>query len=78
MFLLAQASIDLAQYGALGIMVAALFTFAYRAYDREAKRADRLEQENNRLRKHAEENVIPLLVRAMDVLEHSSHRHSQG
>lgn len=75
MFLLAQVSVDLAQYGALGVMVTALFAFAYRAYDREAKRADRLEQENQRLQRHAEENIIPLLIRAMDVLEH---RHRRG
>lgn len=69
--LLAQASpwVDpLVEYGVLGIIVAILFTFARHAYNREAKRADRLEEENNRLRRHNEEKIIPLLVRAMDAL----------
>lgn len=59
----------LAQYGVLGIIVIVLFLFARQAYDREAKRADRLEEELAKLRDRTEERIIPLATRAIDVLE---------
>lgn len=68
--------IDLAQYGAIGVILAALLWFAKHAYDREAERADRLEEENSRLRQKVEDDIIPLLTRAMDALrERDLERH---
>lgn len=63
---------DWIQYGVLGLVVLSIIVgwlTPGRQTEREASRADRLEQENQRLRQHTEDKVIPLLVRAMDLLE---------
>lgn len=71
MDLLAQAAPigDLAQYGALGIIAAALFIFAKHAYDREAARADRLEAELKRANAKIVDDVVPALERAAFLVE---------
>lgn len=76
----AQAVADLAQwaqYGVLGLVVVALlmgWLVPGRYFDREVRRGDRLEAENERLRHQVEDRVIPLLTRAMDVLDRSRRR----
>lgn len=40
-----------------------------RVYDREAARADRLEEENGRIRDHVEQRIVPLVTQAIGVLE---------
>lgn len=59
----------IAQTGVLGALVALLLVFAYRAYRREVDRADRLEAENSKLRDGIESRVVPLVERALTVLE---------
>lgn len=49
------------QYGVLGLAVAGLAVFARQAYNREAARADRLEQENQRLNQLIQDKHIPAL-----------------
>lgn len=60
--------------GILGLVVLSLimgWLTPGRQTDREAKRADRLEEENQRLRGLWEDRGIPLLTRAIDVLDRS-------
>lgn len=59
----------IAQTGVLGALVVLLGVFAYRAYRRETERADRLEQENSHLRDGIETRVVPLVERALVVIE---------
>lgn len=59
----------IAQNGILGALVVLLGVFAYRAYRREVERADRLEAENGRLRDGIETKVVPLVERALAVIE---------
>lgn len=68
---------DWIQYGVLGLVLLSLIVGWLdlgRTTAREAKRADRLEEENARLRQHTEDQVIPLLVRAMDLLDRQARR----
>jgi hypothetical protein len=61
----------LAQYGALGVMVIAaglavrvLFQRTTEAYERERERADRMEQEVQRLNAVIQEKMLPILHEA--------------
>ncbi len=65
----ASAAQSIAQTGVLGALVVLLGAFAYRAYRREVDRADRLEAENSRLRDGIETRVVPLVERALAVIE---------
>lgn len=58
----------LLQYGALGVIAAALFAFARTAYRREVDRADRLEAELARLNGLLQERHIPALLSANQAL----------
>lgn len=49
----------LVSYGVLGIAVVALGPFSYKAYRREANRADRLEEENRELNRIIRERLAP-------------------
>lgn len=63
---------DWVQYGVAGLVVLALiigWLVPGHAYKREAERADRLAEENQRLRDHNETRVVPLLERALGVLD---------
>lgn len=60
------------QYGVLGMVVLAIilgYLVPYKAHRREQERADRLETEVDRLRQVNEDRMLPLLARALDVLE---------
>lgn len=62
------AAVDWVQYGVLGLVVLSLITgwlVPGWAWRREAERADRLAQENARLREHIEDRVVPLIERAL-------------
>lgn len=68
-------SLDLsvfAQYGVLGIITLILILFARGAYQRERDRADRMEQENQRLHELIIERVIPALGSATRAAEESA------
>jgi hypothetical protein len=68
-------SLDLsvfAQYGVLGILTLMLIFFARGAYQRERDRADRMEQENQRLHELIIERVIPALGSATRAAEESA------
>lgn len=68
-------SLDLAvfaQYGVLGIITLILIFFARGAYQRERDRADRLEQENQRLHELIIDRVIPALGSATRAAEESA------
>jgi hypothetical protein len=60
---------SLAEAGVLGALVVLLGVFAFLAYRREAARADRLEAENGRLRDSIELRVVPLLTRALSIID---------
>lgn len=60
---------NLAQYGVLGILGAALLWFAYRAYQREVTRADRLESEVTRLNTVIQEQALPAVLAATEVVK---------
>ncbi len=69
------------QFGVLGLVVMGMLVgwiVPGRVYDREQQRADRLEQENARLRHHNEDKIVPLLVRVMDVLDRSQRLDRRG
>lgn len=71
----AGAAIDLAvfaQYGVLGIIAAMLIWFARGAHQRERDRADRMEQENQRLHELILDRVIPALSSASSAAEESA------
>lgn len=60
------------QWGALGLVLLAVilgYLVPYKAHRREQERADRLEAEVDRLRQVNEDRMLPLLARALDVLE---------
>lgn len=61
-----------AQWGLLGVAVVALAGFARSAYNRERDRADRLEQQVTTLQQRIVDDVTPLVVHAMDVIEAQS------
>ncbi len=68
-------SLDLAvfaQYGVLGIITLILIFFARGAYQRERDRADRIEQENQRLHELIIDRVIPALSSATRAAEESA------
>ncbi len=68
-------SLDLsvfAQYGVLGIITLILILFARGAYQRERDRADRIEQENQRLHELIIDRVIPALSSATRAAEESA------
>lgn len=71
--------LDLAQYGAIGILLVAFIGFAYRAWQRETGRSDRieaeakadrerLEGENRRLHGDIQEKAIPALLASATAL----------
>lgn len=71
--------LDLAQYGAIGILLVAFIGFAYRAWQRETARSDRieaeakadrerLEAENRRLHGDIQEKAIPALLASATAL----------
>lgn len=63
---------ELAQYGVLGIVVVAMLVgwlIPGPTHRRETDRADRLETELRSLRERTEERVIPLVTRALDLIE---------
>lgn len=63
---------ELAQYGVLGIVVVAMLVgwlIPGPTHKRETERADRLETELRTLRERTEERVIPLVTRALDLIE---------
>lgn len=63
-------SVDsLAQYGVLGILGAALLWFAQKAYQREVTRADRLETEVTRLNTVIQEQALPAVLAATEVVK---------
>lgn len=69
------------QYGVLGLLVVSIilgWLVPGRHHDRVSARADRLEEENDRLREHNEERVVPLLTRALEVLERSQRLDRRG
>jgi hypothetical protein len=71
----------LAESGVLGALVVLLGIFALVAYRREAARADRLEAENGRLRDSIETRVVPLVTRALAIIDgyqSSDHRGRDG
>lgn len=72
-------AINLAQYGAIGILLVAFIGFAYRAWQRETARSDRieaeakadrqgLEAENRRLHGDIQEKAIPALLASATAL----------
>lgn len=61
-----------AQYGVLGIIATILIWFARGAHKREQDRADRLEQENQRLHELILDRVIPALTAASQAAEESA------
>lgn len=72
---------DWLQFGAMGLVVLSVIVgwlTPGRQTEREQQRADRLEEENARLRQVAEDRTIPLLIRAMDVLERSQELDRRG
>jgi hypothetical protein len=61
-----------AQWGVLGVVIVALITgwlVPGRTHEREIARADRLEQENARLRDRVETKVLPLIHEAIHALQ---------
>lgn len=66
----------LAEAGVLGALVVLLGVFAYLAYRREVARADRLEEENGRLRDSIENRVVPLVSRALSIID--GYQHAPG
>lgn len=76
-------SLDLAQYGAIGVLLVAFIVFAYRAWQRETVRADRieaaaavererLEAENRRLQADIQEKAIPALFASATALSEAT------
>lgn len=68
---------DWLQFGVAGAVIVSIIVgwlTPGRQTEREQARADRLEEEVLRLMKHNEERVIPLLVRAMELLEEERRR----
>lgn len=64
-------------YGVLGLLVLGLITNRLalpRERDREADRADKAEAERDALRARVEEQVIPLLTRATDLVSEAERR----
>jgi hypothetical protein len=61
-----------AQYGILGILALMLIFFARGAHQRERERADRLEQENQRLHELIIDRVIPALGSATRAAEEAA------
>lgn len=60
------------QYGVLGLVLAAVvlgWLVPGPSHKRETERADRLEVELRTLRERTEERVIPLVTRALDLIE---------
>ena len=63
-FAVAAPGLDLAplgQYGAIGVGIVALGFFAWRAYNREVQRSDRLESKLMDVHEVVQERVIPAL-----------------
>lgn len=60
---------SLAQYGILGVGCAAFAWFAYKAYVREAQRADRLDAEVARLHTVIQERVLPAILATTEVVK---------
>lgn len=70
----------LAQYGALGVMVVfagliirVLFQRTTEAYERERERADRMEQEVQRLNELIQEKMLPILHEATRAISEALH-----
>ncbi|MFF1820405.1 hypothetical protein ACFVWG_24075 [Kribbella sp. NPDC058245] len=70
----------LAQYGALGVMVVfagliirVLFQRTTEAYERERDRADRMEQEVQRLNELIQEKMLPILHDATRAISEALH-----
>ncbi|MFD7157969.1 hypothetical protein ACXJJ3_08670 [Kribbella sp. WER1] len=70
----------LAQYGALGVMVVfsgiiirVLFARTTEAYERERERADRMEQEVQRLNAVIQEKALPILHEATRAISEALH-----
>jgi hypothetical protein len=61
-----------AQYGILGILALILIFFARGAHQRERDRADRMEQENQRLHELIIDRVIPALGSATRAAEEAA------
>jgi hypothetical protein len=62
----------LTQYGVLGVFAILLIFFAQTAYKREVNRADRLENEVNRLNALIADKAIPGLTLATQTMEEST------
>lgn len=62
------ATSPLLQYGAIGVIAALLIVFARGAYQREAKRADALDEELRRLNADMRERLVPLMTDVVRVL----------
>lgn len=60
---------DLAQYGAIGVLCALFVWFAFKAWQRETTRADRLEAEVTRLNTTIQDQAIPALLAAADAIK---------
>lgn len=72
-----QSVVEWLRFGVLGLVVLSMIVgwlVPGRIYDRAIQRAERLEEENQRLRERLEEQVIPLLTRVMDVLDRRESR----
>jgi HAMP domain-containing protein len=58
----------LGQYGLAGIVIGALAFFAWRAWNRETARADRLETENRELHLAMQDKVIPAVLASVNAI----------
>lgn len=68
----ADALLELLQHGVLGFVLIALilgWIVPGKSHDRAVRRADRLEEENKRIRDRVEDKVVPLVQTAIASME---------
>lgn len=72
-----QSVVEWLRFGVLGLVVLSLIVgwlVPGRIHERTLQQLERLEEENARLRERLEEKVIPLVTRAIDVLDRRESR----
>ena len=65
-------------YGVVGAIALGGITFAWRAYQRESRRADLLDERNQALHERIYVQVIPAVIAATEAVSRASDRRQSG